>query len=180
MAVPFSIGGGITIGGGISAGPNVIPGASFTLSSSDFNFGFSINANIIPQGANGNEGFINTVPGPIATSGSYLGNSMTAGSVANISSAVTAAGLDPTDDTAGYVWNVSWAAGSNVASGLVKFNFFDGSGPGDAFFAIQTINPVGNAWQTPGNSGNALVGLFNLPATFTIYTPLINKGNIDY
>ena len=176
MSVPFSIGGGITIGGGISAGPNVIPGASFTLSSSDFNNGATISANIIPQGVNGNEGFINTVPGPIATSGSYFGNLMTSGSVANISSAVTAAGLDPTDNSVGYLWNVTWAAGSNVTNGLAKFGFYDGSGPGDAYFEIQSIDPVGNAWQTPGNSGNALVGLFNLPATFTIYTPLINKG----
>ena len=172
------IDGGITIGGGISVGPDVTVDSTptFTLSSSDFNNGASLNPFIFPQGANGNEGFINGSPGPISTQGYYFGNLMTSGSIATISAAVTQAGIDPSTGT-GYMWNVTWAAGSNIANGLVNFGFFDGSGPGDAYFAVQPINPAGNAWQTPGAVGNTLAGLFNFPATFTIYTPLINKGS---
>jgi len=179
MSVPFQIGGGITIGGGISAGPDVVVNVpTFTITSSDFNNGASQNPFIFPQGANGNEGFINGSPTPISNPNNYyFGNLMTAGSIASISSALTQAGIDPATGN-GFIWNATWAAGSNISNGLVNFSFYDGSGFGTAAFAIQPINPDGNAWQTPGAVGNTLAGRFNFPATFTIYTPLTYKGNI--
>lgn len=169
VAPGIKIGGGIEIGGGINIG--VTP--TFTVSSSDFTNGGAIYQDTTPQGVNGVDGFINTAPQGALYEG-YYAYGLTPGAVASISAAVTAAGIDPSNST-GYVWNVTWGAGSSISSGLVKFGFYNGTGSEN--FDIQTIDPTDADWQIPGaNNGTSLVGTFLFPATFTIYSPLTNKG----
>ena len=174
MALTFES--GITIEGGISAGPNVVIASSFLLSSSDFTNGQPINTDTTSIGTNGNEGFENTAAQGNFSEG-YYGYGITPTAITRISAAITAAGIDPTNSS-GYVWAVEWAAGSTISIGLAKFGFYNGAGdPNNAFLDIQTIDPTDTDWQIPGNAnGTTLVGTFLFPATFTIYTPLTNKG----
>ena len=145
--------------------------ATFTISPSDFTSGGPIYSGTFGVGTNGVDGFVNTVAQPNFLEG-YYGQGLTPSAVNTISAAVTAAGLDPNNNT-GYVWTVTWGAGSSIASGYVKFGYYElGS-----YFDIQTIDPADSDWQLPGyNNGTSLVGTFLFPATFTIYSPLTNKG----
>jgi hypothetical protein len=168
----LTIGGGITLGGGIAVGQP----AGFTISSSDFTTGQPIYQDTTVIGTNGVDGFENTAAQSDFYDG-YYATGLTPEAIAGISAAVTAAGLDPTNST-GYVWNVTWGAGSTISNGLAKFGFYNGGGnPNSALFDIQTIDPTDTAWETPGvGNGTTLVGTFLFPATFTIYLPLTNKG----
>jgi hypothetical protein len=145
--------------------------ASFTLSPSDFTSGSPIYQNTFGVGTNGVDGFVNTAPQGNFYEG-YFGNGLTAGAISTISAAVTAAGLDPNNQT-GYIWSVTWGAGSSISTGYVKFGYYAPGG----YFDIQTVDPSDADWQIPGvNNGTSLVGTFLFPATFTIYNPLTNKG----
>jgi len=146
-------------------------GISFTLNSSDFTNGQAIYHDTLVVGTNGVDGFINTAAQGGLEQG-YIGYGLTPSAISYISSAVTAAGLDPNNFT-GYIWSVTWGAGSSILSGLVKFGYYGDGGQ----FDIQTVDPTDTDWQIPGNlNGTSLVGTFLFPATFTIYNPLTNKG----
>jgi len=145
--------------------------ASFTINSSDFTQGDPIYQNTLTVGTNGVDGFINTAAQGNFYEG-YYGQGLTPSAVSSISAAVTDAGLDPTNQT-GYIWSVTWGAGSSISTGYVKFGYY---APG-SYFDIQTVDPADADWQIPGvNNGTSLVGTFLFPATFTQYVPSTNKG----
>ena len=145
-------------------------GISFTINSSDFTSGNGYGGSSNALGTNGIDGFENTAPENDLAFG-YYAEGLNPTAINNISAAVTAAGLNPTNST-GYIWNVTWGAGSSIASGLVKFGFYN-SGQ----FWIEAIDPTDSAWSTPGyQNGTSLVGQFKFPATFTPYISLIEKG----
>jgi hypothetical protein len=145
--------------------------ASFTISPSDFTEGGPIYQNTFGVGTNGVDGFVNTAAQGNFLEG-YYGAGLTAGAISTISAAVTAAGLDPNNNT-GYIWSVTWGAGSSISTGYVKFGYY---APG-AYFDMQTVDPADTDWQLPGyNNGTSLAGTFLFPATFTQYLPLTNKG----
>jgi len=146
-------------------------GISFTINSSDFYNGYGYGGNSNALGPNGVGGFENTAPQNNLEFG-YFGGGLIPTAISNISTAVTAAGINPNSNT-GYIWNVSWGAGSSIASGLVKFGYDAGS---QQFF-IEAIDPADVAWSTPGyQNGTSLVGTFLFPVTFTPYISLIDKG----
>jgi len=93
--------------------------------------------------------------------------------VTAITNYVTARGINP-NNSQGYVYNVTWGAGSSIASGLAKLGFYAG---GDAYINIQTIDPTDTDYQQNNtNNGTSLAGTFLFPATFTIYSPLTDKN----
>jgi len=175
MAVTgIQIGGGITIGGQITIGQGV---GSFTITSADIlGGGYPIYLDTTPLGTGGRDGFENTASQNNLVQGYYAGN-LDPALVTIISNYVTAQGIDPTASQ-GYVYNVTWGAGSTIGSGLVKLGFYNGSGdPTQSYVDIQTIDPTDTSYQTDNsNNGTTLVGTFLFPATFTIYSPLTDKN----
>ena len=167
----------MTIGGGITIGGNIVIGNSgFTITSADIlGSGAAIYQDTTPIGTNGVDGFENTAAQTGLAQGYYIQN-LDPALVTTISNYVTALGIPPNNST-GYVYNVTWAAGSSIASGLVKLGFYDGNGDTtQSYIDIQTIDPTDTSCQTDNsNNGTTLVGTFLFPATFTIYTPLTNK-----
>ena len=146
-------------------------GISFTINSSDFGNGYGYGGDSNALGPNGVGGFENTAPQNNLEFG-YFGGGLIPTAISNISTAVTAAGIDPNSNT-GYIWNVFWGSGSSITSGLVKFGYNASS---QQFF-IETIDPTDAAWSTPGyQNGTSLVGTFLFPAIFKPYISKINKG----
>lgn len=146
-------------------------GASFTILSLDITNGGPIYQATVAQGTNGEEGFINTSPQNWLYEG-YYAQGLSTSLVNAISNAYQSIGLDPNNST-GYVWNVTWGAGSSIASGLVKFGFY---APG-TYFDMQTIDPTDTNYQQQNtNNGTSLAGTFLFPATLTPYLPLIDKN----
>jgi len=178
MVAPLTIGPGIDIGGGIVIGTGT-PGASFTLTSSDF-----INTNVGGYiTSNGNTGFTTTGQGGPGWAfwepNLSLNNGGSPAKLAEIRAFWTSNGLNPNVND--YMFNVTWGAGSTLASGVVIMRFYDG-GDTNAYLdmgVVDTSNPI---WQTSGtNYYNGpiytLAGTWNLPATFTIITPNIVNAN---
>ena len=173
MVAPLTIGGNIQIGGGISIGAS----ASFTITAADIlGSGQPIYQDTTPLGTNGVDGFQNTSAQSGLAEGYYAYN-LAPGLVTAISNYVTALGISPTNSQ-GYVYNVTWGAGSSIASGLAKLGFYNGSGDTtQSYVDIQTIDPTDtNYQQNNTNYGTTLVGTFLFPATFTIYAPLTDKN----
>lgn len=167
------IGTGITIGTGISLGTPV----RFTITSADIlGNGGAIYQDTTALGTNGVDGFQNTAAQSRLDQGYYAQN-LEPALVTTISDYVTALGISPTNSQ-GYVYTVTWGAGSSIASGLVKLGFYNGSGDTtNAYFDIQAIDPTDPDWQQNNtNNGTTLVGTFLFPATFTIYLPLTDKN----
>jgi len=80
-------------------------------------------------------------------------------------------------DSATRVFNVIWQAGSTVINGLAYVTFYY-TDANYCYLQIGTIDPTNTAYQTPGVNPfdgspgpTTLLGTFNLPATFTLYTP---------
>ena len=166
MSVTF--GPGITISSGVSVTPSL---AGFTINSSDITTGFPVYQNTTALGTNGVDGFENTAAENWLGEG-YQINGLTPSLVSAVSSYVSQYGINP-NNTSGYVYNVTWGAGSSIISGLVKIGFNANS----SYMLIQAIDPADTNWQQDGNnSGTSLVGTFLFPATFTIYQPLTNKS----
>jgi hypothetical protein len=168
---------GIKVGGGITIGGQITIGATgFTITSADIiGGGYPINQDTTVLGGGGVNGFENTAAQNSLYQG-YYAQSLSSALVTTITSYVTAQGIDPTASQ-GYVYNVTWGAGSTISSGLVKLGFYNGVGdPTQSYVDIQTIDPTDTSYQTD-NSGNgtSLVGTFLFPATFTIYSPLTAK-----
>ena len=169
----------ISIGPGVSIGPVMSLGApaGFTIRSADIlGFGAAIYQDTTVLGTNGVDGFQNTAAQSGLAQGYYAQN-LDPALVTAISNYVTALGIPPNNST-GYVYNVSWAAGSSISSGLVKLGFYNGNGDTTQSTAdIQTIDPTDtNYQQNNTNNGTTLVGTFLFPATFSIYSPLTDKN----
>ena len=168
----------MTIGGGITIGGNIVIGNSgFTITSADIlGAGAAIYQDTTPIGTNGVDGFENTAAQSGLAQGYYIQN-LDPALVTIISNYVTALGIPPNNST-GYVYTVTWGAGSSIASGLVKLGFYNGNGDTtQSTVDIQTIDPTDTDYQIDNsNSGTSLVGTFLFPATFTIYTPLTEKN----
>jgi hypothetical protein len=84
-------------------------------------------------------------------------------------------------NTNSYVFNVTWGAGSTLSSGVVIIGFFD-YGDNDVRLNIGVVDTTDPVWQTPNTNYYdgpiyTLAGTWNLPATFTLITPLITEGN---
>jgi hypothetical protein len=173
MAVTgIQIGGGITIGGQITIGNN-----GFTITSADIlGGGYPIYQDTTVLGTSGRDGFENTAAQNNLAQG-YVASNLDPTLVTIISNYVTALGIDPTNNQ-GYVYNVTWGAGSTIGSGLVKIGFYNGSGdPTQSYADIQTIDPTDTDYQQNNtNNGTSLVGTFLFPATFSIYSPLTDKN----
>ena len=178
MTQPITIGSGVTIEGGVRVGAE---GAaqSFSLSSADFtntNVGGYITSN-------GNTGFTTTGQGgpgwafwePFLS----LNNGGSPAKLAELRAYWANNGLNPNSND--YMFNVNWGAGSTLASGVVIMRFYDG-GDTNAYLdmgVVDTSNPI---WQTSGTGYYngpiyTLAGTWNLPATFTVITPLIVNAN---
>jgi hypothetical protein len=73
----------------------------------------------------------------------------------------------------GYIFNVTWGAGSSITNGIARI------GVNSSQFLIGVVDTAYNDWYTnnaPGGPVNpSLAGTFNFPATFTLYTPLIQS-----
>lgn len=169
----------VSIGAGVSIGPGWSIGGSagFTITSADIlGGGQPIYQNTTALGTNGVDGFETTGVETQLYEGYYAYN-LSPALVTAISDYVTALGIDPTNSQ-GYVYNVTWGAGSSISSGLVKLGFYNGNGdPTQSYVDIQTIDPTVLTWQqTNSANGTTLVGTFLFPATFTIYSPLTDKN----
>jgi hypothetical protein len=179
MSLPYGIqlGAGISFGAGIGLGAT--PTNSFSLSSLDFNYSYG-GTYISP---NGNTGFTTTgQSGPgeaVWTPLLSLNNGGNPAKLAEIRAYWASNGLNVNSNA--YMFNVTWGAGSTLASGVVIMRFYD-NGNNDTYLdmgVVDTSNPI---WQTSGtNYFNGpiytLAGTWNLPATFTIITPNIVNGN---
>lgn len=169
----IEIGAGINIGGGINVGGD----AGFTITVSDIignGQGFG-NGGTVALGTNGVDGFQNNSAEPLWAG--YYAYNLNPTLVTAISNYVTALGISPTNSQ-GYVYNVTWGAGSSISSGLVKLGFYNGNGDStNAYVDIQTIDTTDTSWQNNNDiSGTSLTGTFLFPATFTIYSPLTDKN----
>ena len=148
-----------------------VPLPSFSLASTEFTaFGYG---SVTPDGLLGWTGTgIRTVGREYYEPTNLVGNKAT-----NIQTYFTDNGL-LIDGTA-YIFNVTWGAGSSIASGKVMlgFNFVS------QYLAISAVYTGDNNWETPGqnilNGGPmATAGTFNFPATFSLYTPTIANSAI--
>lgn len=81
-----------------------------------------------------------------------------------------------------YMFNVSWGPGSTLASGVVIMGLYDYSGGQYTYLnfgVVDTSNPIYLTPSTGYYNGpiKTLVGTWNLPATFSVITPLITDGS---
>jgi len=77
-------------------------------------------------------------------------------------------------NSTGYIFDVTWGAGSSIYSGKVLMGF-----SGTAL-RIAPINTGNNDWQTPGQSNfdiESIAGTFNFTAAFTLYSPITAQNN---
>jgi hypothetical protein len=84
-------------------------------------------------------------------------------------------------NTNAYMFNVTWAAGSTLSSGVVVMAFYD-YGDNNAYLDLGVVDTSNPIWQTPGTgyySGPILTlgGTWKFPATFTLIQPPIADGN---
>jgi hypothetical protein len=175
MVAPLTIGAGIQIGSGISIGA----APSFSLSSTDFTVSYG-GTYISP---NGNTGFTTTGqsgPGEAVWQPSLsLNNGGSPAKLAEIRAYWASNGLNPTINA--YMFDVTWGAGSTLASGVVIMRFYD-QGDNDTYLDMGVVDTGNPIWQTPGTGYfngpiYTLAGTWNLPATFTLITPLIVNNN---
>lgn len=166
----------ITFQNGFSVGLDLGP-TSFTVTSSDFTYANS------GYGANGdNTSFI--ITNNVGPGESFFGPSFDNTNGGNISKAdeihayFTAKGLTVNNNA--YMFNVNWGAGSTVSTGVVILSFYYYNNT-NVNLNIGTIDTTVPGWDTPGinmYSGiDALQGIFNFPATFSLYTPLIQNND---
>ena len=176
MTTGIQIGGGITFEGGINIGN--APG--FTLSSSDF-LNVYWGSNMTPNSntgftTNGSGGPGQAFYGPILS----LNNGGNPAKLAEVRSFWASNSLN-TNGGHAYMFNVTWGPGSTLSSGVAIVMFYDGGDNNNQLDigVVDTSNPI---WQTD-NTGyytgpiTTLAGTWNLPATFTLVSPLITEGN---
>jgi hypothetical protein len=87
---------------------------------------------------------------------------------------------DPNNFNA-YIFNVTWAAGSQVLSGQIRMGYNANTGE----INLSPVDTGSSDWQIPspltyqGPSNPNLAGTFNFPATFTLYSPT-TEANGNY
>ena len=79
------------------------------------------------------------------------------------------------------MFNVAWGPSSTLSSGVVIMGLYD-YGDTNVVLNMGVVNTSNPIWQTSGTGYYngpiyTLAGTWNLPATFTIITPLIVNGN---
>ena len=146
-------------------------GYSFTLTSDMFNSGsYAGPVCNNPQGEfNGLTGFTVSQASDLACGVfTYLSG------YTSIEQAFTAANAPL--DYRGVVCSVAWGPGSTVSNGFAKVNY---DPMNSHLIRISTIDVTDADYLVNNNNANdstSLVGTFNFPATFTILTPIIEKG----
>jgi hypothetical protein len=177
VAYNVSIGAGVSVGPGWRLGGS--GGPSFSLSSTDFTVSYG-GGYMTP---NGNTGFTTTGQGGPGWAfwepSLSLDNGGSPAKLAELRAFWTNNGLNPNSND--YMFNVTWGAGSTLASGVVIMRFYD-NGDNNAYLdmgVVDTSNPI---WQTSGTGYYdgpiyTLAGTWNLPATFTIIIPNIVNTN---
>lgn len=174
----------ITIEQGITIGPGITLGAggnSFTLSPSDFTTA-GAGYNIVVNGSNGFTNNGSQGPGNNVYNvylGSHDGGDPT--KATEIYNYFVNNGLS-TNSSASYIFDVSWGAGGSPTSSKVvmSLNYVNSI---YIYLYIGTVYTGDNVWQTGGqdifnNVLKSAPGTYNLPATFTLYSPLItDNGN---
>ena len=161
---------GILFQNGVSIG--VTTGYSFTLTSDMFNGGGWANSicdNTSGQWSNNLSGFtVNQ-----AVPNIYCGVNAQLTTYASIEAAFTAAG--GALDWHGYVCSVNWGPGSTISNGYAKVSYSQNNHS----INISTIDITDTDYlisNTNAGDSTSLAGTFNFPATFTILSPLIDKG----
>lgn len=182
MVAPIVVEGGITIGPGISIGAGGGGTGSFTLSPSDFtNAGGGYN--VVPNGPNngftnnGSEGpgnnlynvYLGTLDGGNPTKATEIYNYFVNNGLV-------------TNNTASYIFDVAWGPGGSPTSTKVVMSLYASSYPNYMYLYIGTVYTGDNVWQTGGQDiFNSFLksaqGTYNLPATFTLYSPLITDNS---
>lgn len=175
----ITLGQGITVGNGITLGTQTV---GFTISPADFT-NYYWGGYVTPQG---NTGFVTGNPS-VGPGWSFyaprLGSSDSGSDtkLAEIKAYFDANGLD-TSFSNSYMFNVSWNPdGSTITSGVAILEFF-WNGPTSGAINMGAVDTGNPAWETSGSNyyngpPYSLVGTFNLPATFTVITPLIINNN---
>jgi len=165
---------------GTNVDADITGGTAFTINAGDFTYSGSPASSIsVGSGSIGNH-YIELIPANATVAQSLFAFLREAG-VYTQNSLNNGAPNNPNVFNA-YIYNVSWAAGSTVSSGLVRMSYY--AVGDDGSFYITTVDPTDTAYQTanPANSdpGSAtLPGTFNFPATFTLYSPTTESGG-DY
>ena len=176
---PFTI---TRTGSGANFSLGAGPGTSFTLSPSDFTQ--------VGRGSyitsNGTNGFTttnsNTGPGE-SFWGPEFGSVQGAPSPAKRNELLaywSNNGLSVNSNT--YMFNVTWGPGSTQSSGVVLMGLYDYSNGMYTYLDFGVVDTSKPGWQTPGSWSyngpiKTLAGTWNLPATFTVITPLIADPN---
>ena len=143
------------------------PNSSFTLSSTDFtNWGSG--GGVTPSGTLGftTDGYYSASV-ELYNAYAFVGTKGT-----DIQTLFTDNGL-LTNQT-GYVFNVTWGAGSSISSGKVLLAVYNNDN-----LLIAPIYTGNNNWQTPGQNNDniaSVAGTFNFPATFSLYSPTTGQG----
>lgn len=152
--------------------------SSFTLSPSDFT-NYNWGTGLTP---NGNTGFTTTGqygPGEACYNPNLSLNS--GGSptkLTEIRAFWANNGLNTVSNA--YMFNVTWGAGSTLASGVVIMTLYYYN-DNDVYLNIGVVDTSNPIWQTSGTGYYngpiyTLAGTWNFPATFTLITPLIVNG----
>lgn len=147
------------------------PGATFTITSDMFNGGGwanSICGNVYGQWSNGLTGF--TVS---QSSNLYCGVNAQLTNYASVLSAFTIVG--GALDWHGYVCSVTWGNGSTIQNGYAKVAYEQGN-HGIYIEPIDITDTDYLISNSNANDSTSLAGTFNFPATFTVLSPLIDKG----
>jgi len=73
----------------------------------------------------------------------------------------------------GYIFSVTWNSGSTVSNGYAKVAYRQDNHQ----INISTVDPSNTDYLiSNGGASTSLTGTFNFPATFTLLTPVIDKG----
>lgn len=162
---------GVIFQNGLSFG--AIPqGYSFTLTSSSFDE----NEPYGPVCGNQEGEFLSNFTGILVANNSgdgWCGVAATLSDYTEIDLAYTSAGVGV--DSSGFMCNVTWGTGSTVQNGVVKVMYRTDIHT----IRISPIDATDVDYLNNNNSANditALSGTFYFPATFTLLTPLIDKG----
>lgn len=106
----------------------------------------------------------------------YCGVGVTLANSRPVVNAYESLGMDYLNNYNGYIASVQWASGSTITSGYAKISF---TGNNNNRFNVEPLDPTDSTnFNNDGNSNNgkSLAGTFLFPASFTILSPLDNKG----
>jgi hypothetical protein len=165
---------------------------SFTLSSTDFTTGSNYSTGGSgtpypnPLGTNGTAGFILNLDN-IGTDGAqfanvafnpYVAYDFTNNDAYTIINNLVNLGV--IGSYTGEIWSVTWGPDSTVSEGYVVIGANPNGAASSMYLFISPLDTTVDGWNTnPPNisSTPSLAGTYNLPATFTLVQPVVNKGN---